>query len=186
MTYLCSLLRIIAARSGDREWHDVFATSLGSHEVSVIERLRETGGIAFGFKVIGKLSEEELAVFEQHLECFFAQHKNHPIGILADLTHMRGAEWTARWEELRFLTKASGRVARTAVVGASQWEELVHRLIVGAALLQSEVRYFKASEIRPAWQWVKTRRQTGDASGVNIWGSNTAFLYWFYWSSILR
>jgi hypothetical protein len=30
----------------------------------VIERLKETGGVAFGFKVVGKLLDEELKTFE--------------------------------------------------------------------------------------------------------------------------
>jgi hypothetical protein len=32
--------------------------------VPVIERLKETGGVAFGFKVVGKLLDEELKTFE--------------------------------------------------------------------------------------------------------------------------
>ena len=64
--------------------------------VPVIERLKETGGVAFGFKVVGKLLDEELKTFEPQLEFFIAQHKKHPIGILVDLTEMHGAEWKAR------------------------------------------------------------------------------------------
>jgi hypothetical protein len=45
----------------------------------VIERLKETGGVAFGFKVVGKLLDEELKTFEPQLEFFIAQHKKHPI-----------------------------------------------------------------------------------------------------------
>ena len=55
----------------------------------MIERLKETGGAAFGFKVAGALSEEDLKAFEPQLEFFIAQHKKHPIGILADLTEMQ-------------------------------------------------------------------------------------------------
>ena len=63
----------------------------------MIERLKETGGVAFGFKVVGKLLDEELKTFEPQLEFFIAQHKKHPIGILVDLTEMHGAEWNARF-----------------------------------------------------------------------------------------
>jgi hypothetical protein len=149
----------------------------------VIERLKETGGMAFGFKVTGRLSEKELQAFERQLEFFFAQHKNYPIGILADLTQMRGAEWKARCEDLHFLAKHTGYIARMAVVGASPWEELVHRLTAGAALLQSEMRYFKCSEIRQAWRWVRTTRQTGDkpdACVVHISMLDVTLAYSFY------
>lgn len=128
----------------------------------MIERLKETGGIAFGFKVSGKLSQEELKAFEPQLEFFIAQNKKHPIGILADLTEMRGAEWKARWEDLRFLQKHTNQIARMAVVGAERWEEVVDILIAGAAVLQSETRYFEASEIQQGWQWARTAKHAED------------------------
>jgi hypothetical protein len=56
----------------------------------MIERLKESGGAAFGFRVVGKLSDEDLKTFEPQLEFFIAQNKKHPIGILSDLTEMSG------------------------------------------------------------------------------------------------
>ena len=73
--------------------------------------------------------DEELKTFEPQLEYFIAQHKKHPIGILVDLTEMRGAEWKARWDDLRFLQKHTSHIARMAVVGAHHWEELVELFI---------------------------------------------------------
>ena len=95
----------------------------------MIERMKETGGVAFGFKVVGKLLDEELKTFEPQLEFFIAQHKKHPIGILVDLTEMHGAEWKARWDDLRFLQKHTSHIARMAVVGAHRWEELWSSLL---------------------------------------------------------
>jgi hypothetical protein len=128
----------------------------------VIERLKETGGAAFGFKVAGTLSGEDFKAFEPQLEFFIAQHKKHPIGILADLTEMRGAEWKARWEDLRFLQKYTNHIARMAVVGAHRWEEVVDIITAGAAVLQSETRYFESSEIQHAWQWVRSAKHAED------------------------
>jgi SpoIIAA-like len=128
----------------------------------VIERLKETSGVAFGFKVEGKLSGEELKAFEPQLEYFIAQNKKRPIGILADLTAMKGADWKARWEDMRFLQKHTDQIARMAIVGADHWEEVVDILIAGAAVLQSETRYFEASEINQAWQWVRTAKHAED------------------------
>ena len=129
----------------------------------MIERLKETGGVAFGFKVVGKLSADELTAFEPQLEFFLAEHKKHPIGILADLTEMHGAEWKARWEDLRFLQRHTSRIARMSVVGASRWEEVVDILTAGAAVLQSETRYFEPSEIQHAWQWARTAKHAEHA-----------------------
>ena len=129
----------------------------------MIERLKETGGVAFGFKVVGKLLDEELKTFEPQLKFFIAQHKKHPIGILVDLTEMHGAEWKARWDDLRFLQKHTSHIARMAVVGAHRWEELVELFTAGAAVLQSETRYFESSEIQHAWQWARTAKHAEDA-----------------------
>ena len=129
----------------------------------MIERLKETGGVAFGFKVVGKLLDEELEAFEAQLELFIAQHKKHPIGILVDLTEMHGAEWKARWDDLRFLQKHTSHIARMAVVGADRWEEVVELFTAGAAVLQSETHYFQSSEIQHAWQWARTAKHAEDA-----------------------
>ena len=130
----------------------------------MIERLKETGGVAFGFKVVGKLLEEELKTFEPQLEFFIAQHKKHPIGILVDLTEMHGAEWKARRDEFRFLQKHTSHIARMAVVGAHRWEEVVEFFTAGAAILQSETRYFESSEMQHAWQWARTAKHAEDAA----------------------
>jgi hypothetical protein len=83
----------------------------------MIERLKESGGTAFGFKIVGKVLAEEVNAFEPQIEFFIAERKKRPIGILADLTEMHGAEWKATWNEMRFLQKFSDHIARMAVVG---------------------------------------------------------------------
>ncbi len=90
----------------------------------------------------GKLSDEDLRAFEPQLEFFIAQRKKHPIGILADLTEMSGAEWKAIWEDMRFLQKHTDHIARMAVVGIHGWDALAAMLTSGVAILQSETRYF--------------------------------------------
>jgi len=129
----------------------------------MIERLKETSGLAFGFKIAGKLTAEELKAFEPQLGFFIAEHKKHPIGILIDLTDMSGAEWKARWEDIRFLQKHTDHIARMAVVGANRWEEVMAILTAGAAVLQSETRYFHANEMQQAWQWARTAKHAEDA-----------------------
>jgi len=78
-----------------------------------------------------------------------------PIGVLANLSKMEGADWTARWNEMRFLERYTGQIARLAVVGASDWEEVASMVIVATAGLQAQTLYFKSSELSHAWHWVK-------------------------------
>jgi len=128
----------------------------------MIERLKESSSGVIGFKVIGKLTVEDIEGFEPQIEFLIAERKHKPIGILADLSEMHGADWGARWNEMRFLQKHTGHIARMAVVGADKWEEIVAIITAGAAVLQSETRYFDTSEILPAWEWVRTARHAED------------------------
>jgi len=128
-----------------------------------------------GFKVTGKMTDEDIKGFEPQIEFLLRERKHKPIGILADLSQMRGAELKARWDEMRFLQKHTDHIARMAVVGADKWEEIVALLTAGAAVLQAETRYFHESEILRAWEWVRTAKHAEDmpirqiSAGTGIW-----------------
>jgi hypothetical protein len=128
----------------------------------MIERLKESSGGVIGFKVIGKMTAEDIKGFEPQIGHLIAERKHKPIGILADLSEMHGAELAARWDEMRFLQKHTDHIARMAVVGAGKWEEIMALLTAGAAVLQSETRYFDSSEILHAWEWVRTAKHAED------------------------
>src|SRR5271169_2548810 len=108
----------------------------------MIERLKESAGGVLGFQVIGKMTDEDIKAFEPQIELLIRERKHKPIGILADLSQMRGADWKARWDEMRFLQKHTDHIARMAVVGADKWEEIVAMVLAGTAVLQAETRYF--------------------------------------------
>jgi len=71
-------------------------------------------------------------------------------------------EWKARWEELRFLSKFGGPIARVAIVGERKWEKLAGEVIGATVLMQADIRYFQPSEIAHAWHWVKTAKYADD------------------------
>ncbi len=141
----------------------------------MIERLKASSGGVIGFKVSGKMTPEDIKGFEPQIALLIAQRKHKPIGIVADLSEMHGAELAARWDEMRFLQKHTDHIARMAVVGASKWEEIIAILTAGAAVLQSETRYFDTSEILQAWAWVRTARHAEDvpvrqiSAATGIW-----------------
>ncbi len=117
----------------------------------MIERLKESFGGVLGFKVVGKMTDEDIKEFEPQIEFLIRERKHKPIGILADLSEMTGADWKARWDEMRFLQKHTTHIARMAVVGADKWEEIVAIVTAGAAILEAETRYFDKSEVLHAW-----------------------------------
>lgn len=133
----------------------------------MIERLKESEGRAFGFKVSGKVTADEVKAFEPQFEMAIRDHGKRPIGILADLSAMRGAEWEARWEEIRFIAKYAEHIARVAVVGAGKWEDVKAEILAGTVLVQAETRYYPSAEILHAWHWVKTG-DTGAGPGQTI------------------
>ncbi len=141
----------------------------------MIERLRESSGGVLGFKVTGKLTDVEIKAFEPQIEFVIGQRKHKPIGILADLSHMHGAELKARWDEMRFLQKHTDHIARMAVVGADKWEEIAAILTAGAAVLEAETRYFDQSEMVHAWEWARSAKHAEDvpvrqiSAGTGIW-----------------
>ena len=141
----------------------------------MIERLRESSAGVLGFRVMGKLTAEDIKEFEPQLALLIKERKNKPIGILADLSDMHGAELKARWDEMRFLQKHTDHIARMAVVGADKWEEIMAMLTAGAAVLQAETRYFETSEMLRAWEWVRTAKHAEDmpvrqiSAGTGIW-----------------
>ena len=120
----------------------------------MIERLKESGGPAFGFKVTETLTAEDVAAIAPQIEFAIAGYKK-PIGLLADLSAMHGASWSARWEQMRFLQRHTEQISRMAVVSDSQWEEIAEMIVIASAVLQAETLYFHSSEMLKAWQWAK-------------------------------
>src|SRR4030095_9442226 len=88
----------------------------------MIERLPESGEKAFGFKVTGRVTADEVAAFLPQIERAMADRGKRTIGILADLSAMTGTEWAARWKEIEFLSEYADHIERVAVVGAGKGE----------------------------------------------------------------
>ena len=120
----------------------------------MIEHLQQTRGPAFGFAVHGVLTAADMRDLTAKLDHMIGDYKK-PIGVLADLSKMEGADWAARWNEMRFLERYTDQIARLAIVGASDWEEIASMVLVATAALQAQTLYFTSSEISHAWHWVK-------------------------------
>ena len=123
----------------------------------MIQRLEESHKAAFGFKVTGNLTADDVATISAQIEHFIAEHKK-PIGLLADLSEMQGASWSARWEEMRFLQQHTDHIARMAVISNDEWRDVSKVALVATAMLQAQTLYFQPSEIIHAWHWVKMAR----------------------------
>lgn len=128
----------------------------------MIERLKESGGWAYGFKVVGHITEADVKAFEPQMQLAIHQRGKRPLGILVDATELKSVDFKARWEELRFLHKFSDHIARVALVGSSKWEEFESMVLGATVLAEADVRYFEAAEMQQAWMWAKGAKHAED------------------------
>jgi len=119
--------------------------------------MTESHGLAFGFKVIGRLTAEDVSDVSAQIDGVLAAHNGH-LGLLVDLSSMEGATWSARWDEMRFLQRHTERIARMAVISNDDWQEIAEMILVATAALQAQTLYFHSSEIHHAWHWVKNNK----------------------------
>ena len=138
----------------------------------MIERLRESDEKAFGFRVSGTVTAEEVEAFTPQLEQAILRRGKKTLGILADLSALQTVEWKARWEEIRFLGRWAEHIERVAVVGADKWESVKAQVLAGTVLIQAETRYYTAAEILHAWHWAKTG-DAGIAPGQVVLGKGS-------------
>jgi len=120
----------------------------------LIERLKESRGVACGFKVHGKLTETDVADLGAFVAETIAANRQ-PIGLLADLTDMDGATWAARWDEMRFLQQHREHIARIAIVCTGEWQEVSEMMLIASAFMQAETVYCPAAYMLHAWHWVR-------------------------------
>jgi SpoIIAA-like len=124
----------------------------------MIEVVRGAGDTGLGLKATGEVTSEDVKKIEPQIEREIAQSHKHPIGLLLDLTLLKDVEWRACWEELGFLHRFGGPIARVAVIGARKWEELMGDIAGATVLMQADIRYFQPDEAVHAWHWVKTAK----------------------------
>jgi hypothetical protein len=124
----------------------------------MIENLQQSRGPAFGFAVHGVLTEADTQEVTTQLDHMIGNYKE-PIGLLADLGQMDGVDWAARWDAMRFLQRHTDQIARLAIVGVTEWEEIATMVLIATAVLQAQTLYFLPSELGHAWHWVKMVKQ---------------------------
>lgn len=124
----------------------------------MIEILQDSGHGALGFKASGKITTEDLEAIDPRIQHEITEAHGKPIGLLIDMTAVDGIGWSAYWEQLRFLHKYGGPIARVAIIGAHIFEELLADLARSTVIMQADIRYFYANESAHAWHWVKTSK----------------------------
>jgi len=117
----------------------------------MIEKLARSSGPVLGFKMSGKLHDEDYRQFVPLVEETIKEHGK--ARLLAQFHDFHGWDLQALWDDIKFSTKHCTDVAQVALVGEKKWEEWMAK--VCKPFTMAKVKYFDAAQIEEAWQWLE-------------------------------
>jgi SpoIIAA-like len=117
----------------------------------MIEQLPQSTDKILGFKLSGKLHDEDYKHFVPVIEAAVA--KQGKIRILAQFHDFHGWDLHALWDDIKFSTEYCFDVERIALVGEKAWEKWMATIC--KPFTMAKIKYFDASQIEAAWAWLK-------------------------------
>jgi hypothetical protein len=116
----------------------------------MIERLPERSAHVLGFKMSGKLHDEDYKTFVPLIDAAVA--KEGKVRLFAQFEDFHGWDLHALWDDIQFATTHCTKIDRIALVGDRKWEEWMAKVCKPFTL--AKIRYFDASEAEAAWTWL--------------------------------
>ena len=116
----------------------------------MIEQLQSPGPNVLGFKLSGKLHDEDYRKFVPLIDEAVAQHGK--VRLLAQFVDFHGWDLHALWDDIKFSTTHCTKIDRIALVGEKAWEKWMAQ--VCKPFTMARIRYFDAPEINAAWAWL--------------------------------
>jgi hypothetical protein len=117
----------------------------------MIEELTASHGKILGFKLSGRLHDEDYKTFVPRVDQAVAEEGK--VRMLVRFHDFHGWDMKALWEDTKFATTHCNKIERIAMVGEKTWEEWMAK--VCKPFTMAKVRYFDAAEIDAAWQWLE-------------------------------
>lgn len=117
----------------------------------MIEQLPRGGGKVVGFKLSGKLHDEDYKTFVPLVDAAIAQQGK--VRMLAWFHDFHGWDMHALWDDTQFATTHCTKIERIALVGEKKWEEWMAK--VCKPFTMATIKYFDASDIESAWKWLE-------------------------------
>jgi hypothetical protein len=115
----------------------------------MIETLQTTSPKVIGFRLTGKLHDEDYKSFVPAVDAVATQGR---VRLLAQFEDFHGWDMHAAWEDFKFGMKHYRDFERIAMVGDHKWEAWLATLC--KPFTRAKVRYFDASEVEAAWTWI--------------------------------
>lgn len=107
-------------------------------------------GKAIGFKLSGKLHDEDYKHFVPAIDDAIAEHGK--ARLLAWFDDFHGWDMHALWDDIKFSTTHCTTIERIALVGDKKWEEWMAKIC--KPFTMAKIEYFDVSEIEKAWAWL--------------------------------
>src|SRR5436853_5777667 len=116
----------------------------------MIDQLPESSGKVLGFKMSGKLHDEDYKKFVPMIDAAIAGQGK--VRLLAQFQDFHGWDLHALWDDIKFSTTHCTRIERIALVGDKTWEKWM--ACVCKPFTMAKVRYFDAAELAAAQAWI--------------------------------
>src|SRR5206468_5684291 len=116
---------------------------------AMIEPLASPSASALGFKLSGKLHDEDYKTFTAVIDEAAKAGKVH---LLAQFHDFHGWDLHALWDDIKFSTTHCTKFDRIALVGEKTWEKWMAK--VCKPFTMAKIHYFDAGEIESAKAWL--------------------------------
>lgn len=118
----------------------------------MIQKLKESSGKVLEVKLSGKLTDKEYKGFVTEVEKIISDKGK--IRLLITVDYPQDFDLKAAWDDLVFWTKHIKDIERLAIVGQKEWEKWLE--LLEKPFIHAEVKYYKTSNIKDAWNWIKS------------------------------
>ena len=116
----------------------------------MIEELTSPTAKAIGFRLSGKLHDEDYQAFVPQVDQAISD--GGKTRLLAQFHDFAGWDAHALWDDIKFATTHCTKFERIALVGEKKWEEWMAK--VCKPFTMAKIEYFDATDIEAAWKWL--------------------------------
>jgi hypothetical protein len=117
----------------------------------MIEKLDSPAAGVLGFRISGKLQDEDYKTFVPAVDAAIAG--GGKTRILAQFHDFQGWDAKALWDDIKFSTTHCTKIERIALVGEKKWEEWMAK--VCKPFTMAKIKYFDAKDVDAAWKWLE-------------------------------
>lgn len=116
----------------------------------MIEILPSSAGNILGFKLTGKLHDEDYKHFVPAVDAAIGAHGK--VRLLSWFHDFHGWDMHALWDDIKFSATHCTKIEKIAMVGDKKWEQWMAK--VCKPFTMAKIEYFDAADIQKAWAWL--------------------------------